>query len=75
MSSITIPTYEGVGIALIVITTAVVAIPCFVNYQTSRHKLGIEDCVYFCRSYLSPIGHILTNAYVFKTFPSSVFAS
>ncbi|KAM7190978.1 hypothetical protein V8F20_009516 [Naviculisporaceae sp. PSN 640] len=41
--SISIETYDAVGITLIVISSAVVAVRCFVNYQTSRHRLGLED--------------------------------
>ncbi|KAI0535658.1 hypothetical protein GGR58DRAFT_478305 [Xylaria digitata] len=51
MSAITLPVYEGVGIALIVIASVLVASRCFVNYQSSHGKLSAHD-------YLSVVGLI-----------------
>ncbi len=45
MSTITLGAYEGVGITLIIIASALVGIRIFVNYRMSHHKLAIEDCV------------------------------
>ncbi|KAM7197578.1 hypothetical protein V8F33_005544 [Rhypophila sp. PSN 637] len=53
--SISIATYDGVGIVLILLTSAVVATRCFIKYQTSRHRLGLED-------YFSVIGLVLLIA-------------
>ncbi|KAI0426878.1 hypothetical protein F5Y09DRAFT_317697 [Xylaria sp. FL1042] len=45
MPAITLPTYEGLGIALIVIASALVGARCFVNYQASHGKLDVHDYV------------------------------
>ncbi|KAI1249226.1 hypothetical protein MGN70_008837 [Eutypa lata] len=41
--TITLATYEGVGIPLIVIASAFVGTRCFMNYHTAHHKLGVDD--------------------------------
>ncbi|KAI1423244.1 hypothetical protein F5Y12DRAFT_554515 [Xylaria sp. FL1777] len=45
MPAITLPIYEGLGIALIVIASALVGARCFVNYQTAHGKLNAHDYV------------------------------
>ncbi|KAI1353334.1 hypothetical protein F5Y01DRAFT_276730 [Xylaria sp. FL0043] len=45
MPAITLPTYEGLGITLIVIASALVGARCFVNYQASHGKLDGHDYV------------------------------
>ncbi|KAI0976664.1 hypothetical protein F4678DRAFT_120418 [Xylaria arbuscula] len=40
---ITLPIYEGLGIALIVIASVLVGARCFVNYQASHGKLDVHD--------------------------------
>ncbi|GAW14104.1 hypothetical protein ANO14919_034980 [Xylariales sp. No.14919] len=49
MPFITLPIYEGVGITLIVIASALVGARCFVNYQAAHGKLSAHD-------YLSLVG-------------------
>ncbi|EMR64780.1 putative integral membrane protein [Eutypa lata UCREL1] len=47
--TITLATYEGVGIPLIVIASAFVGTRCFMNYHTAHHKLGVDD------SFMQPV--------------------
>lgn len=42
-SAITLRTYEGLGITLIVLSSAFVGTRCFVSYRSSKHRLGIDD--------------------------------
>ncbi|KAI0911117.1 hypothetical protein F4824DRAFT_451879 [Ustulina deusta] len=49
MPAITLPTYEGLGITLVVIASALVGARCFVNYQASHGRLSLHD-------YMSVVG-------------------
>ncbi|KAI1364390.1 hypothetical protein F5Y08DRAFT_214996 [Xylaria arbuscula] len=49
MPFITLPIYEGLGITLIVIASALVGARCFVNYQSSHGRLNLHD-------YMSVVG-------------------